>query len=54
VHQAIVTIVDHRFSAVGFWDCPGLVNTPKAFAKGVIMPKTRLSCSPEFRRQMAD
>jgi transposase len=36
------------------WDCPGLVDTPNAFAKGVIMPKARLPYSPEFRRQMVD
>jgi len=27
---------------------------PNAFAKGVIMPKTRVPYSPEFRRQMVD
>jgi len=31
-----------------------LVDTPNAFAKGVIMPKTRFPYSPEFRRQMVD
>jgi transposase len=31
-----------------------LVDTPNAFAKGVIMPKTRVPYSPEFRRQMVD
>jgi transposase len=36
------------------WDCPALVDTPNAFAKGVIMPKTRVPYSPEFRRQMVD
>jgi transposase len=30
------------------------VDTPPAFAKGVVMPKTRLPYSPEFRRQMVD
>jgi len=30
------------------------VDTPNAFAKGVIMPKTRVPYSPEFRRQMID
>jgi transposase len=33
---------------------PGLVDTPNAFAKGVIMPRTRVPYSPEFRRQMVD
>jgi len=39
-----------------YWDrdCPGLVDIPNAFAKGVIRPKTRLPYSPEFRRQMVD
>jgi len=41
----------HRYSA---WDYPGLVETPNAFAKGVIMPKAYLPCSSEFRRQMVD
>jgi len=31
-----------------------LVDTPNAFAKGVIMPKTRVPYSPEFRRQLVD
>jgi transposase len=30
------------------------VDTPNAFAKGVLMPKTRVPYSPEFRRQMVD
>jgi transposase len=30
------------------------VDTPNAFAKGVIMPQTRVAYSPEFRRQMID
>ena len=36
------------------WDRPGLVDTPNAFAKGVMMPKSRPPYSPEFRRQMVD
>ncbi|GAC1359909.1 MAG: hypothetical protein NVSMB4_18620 [Acidimicrobiales bacterium] len=31
-----------------------MVDTPNAFAKGVIMPKTRVPYWPEFRRQMVD
>jgi transposase len=31
-----------------------LVDTPSAFAKGVVMPKTRPPYSAEFRRQMVD
>lgn len=30
------------------------MDTPNAFAKGVIMPKTHVPYSPEFRRQMVD
>ena len=30
------------------------MDTLKAFAKGVIMPQTRVPYSPEFRRQMVD
>ena len=30
------------------------MDTPNAFAKGVIMPETRVPYSPEFRRQMVD
>ena len=35
-------------------DRPGLVDIQRAPAKGVIMPKTRVSYSPKFRRQMAN
>ena len=31
-----------------------MVDTPNAFAKGVMMPRTRVPYSPEFRRQMVD
>ena len=31
-----------------------MVDTPNAFAKGVVMPKTRVPYSPEFRRQIVD
>ena len=31
-----------------------MVDTPNAFAKGVVMPKTRVPYSPGFRRQMVD
>jgi transposase len=30
------------------------MDTPPAFAKGVVMPKTRPPYSPEFRRQIVD
>lgn len=30
------------------------MDTPRAFAKGVVMPKTRPPYSPEFRRQIVD